>query len=222
MLDRMTQQSYIENGYPPTSGSNTNEIFNSYFAKYLNIEKDCGLSGVGCFMQGPYRNSPSDKDYAKDANGNQIKHPMFYQLNGYDNAQGGYQPTYYYKVLLKNGMGVGMYYHPNVTWNQGFIFIVDINGPNKGNSRLGQDVFQFTYSSPTVNRSLCPNTMLLDNGENTGRSSGIVNKNCTVSRERSLSTCKEGGSGIGCSNLIIRDGWKISEDYPWQYAQRKS
>ena len=28
-------------------------------------------------------------------------------------------------------------------------------------------------------------------------------------------------AGSTCSTLIIKDGWKISKDYPWDYAQKK-
>ena len=49
-----------------------------------------------------------------------------------------------------------------------------------------------------------------------------------IPRAKFLNYCKENGTyqgqrwnGMGCSGLIIKDGWKISSDYPWAYAHKK-
>ena len=72
---------------------------------------DCGmatssaeLKDTGCFKSGNYRNT--DGDFVQDKDGNKLERDMFYTLDGVDNSVGGYNPSNYYKVVLKNGMGL--------------------------------------------------------------------------------------------------------------------
>lgn len=235
MLNDLTRISYAENGYPPIDATSANPVFNTYFGKYLNITKRCGmwnqtmgtmgLGATGCFKQGtsttyqngvygPYVSSTTGKEYVSD---------MFYDLDGNDYNQGGYGPSAYYMVVLKNGMGLGVSLN-NAKLN-GWSIIVDIDGPNHGDSKLGQDVFQFTYYAPVLQRNNnCKNVGLLPGAIRPGD----MDTKCYVSRETLKNRCKAGGNndspfrnGSGCSGLIIRDGWKISEDYPWALAQKK-
>ena len=151
--------------------------------------------------------------------------------------QGGYGPEYCYKVLLKNGMSLGV--NSSISYAYSIRFVVDIDGPNKGQSKLGQDVFMFAYYSPQVQGShvedktsgsyiwytRCPRVELFKGGYN------IADTGCNFSREDLKNLCTETNSGSGnpaykngsgCSGLIIKDGWKISDDYPWDYAHKKS
>ena len=227
MLDNMTQQSYIENGYPPLTTGLSNDIFDGYFGKYLNIDKYCGRDGgikaTGCFKQGSFKRANSDTEYVKDDDGNEKQRDMFYILDGNAQATGGYDPGTWHKVVLKNGMGLATW-HIGTVSSAGYIFLVDIDGPNKGQSKLGQDIFEFNYYSPLTGNSKCQNTMVIPGVS----SPSYISANCSVTRNYLLSQCKENGTyqgqnwnGMGCSGLIIKDGWKISTDYPWNYAQKK-
>ena len=209
MLDRLTQQSYIENGYPPNEG-NGYDIYNNfynYYGKYLNIAKDCGI----------FAHSNKTKNYGC------FKNNTFKNLNNNYFAS-GYDPSNYYQVLLKNGMSIGVLGNMSYTGvnhvPSGTVFAVDIDGPNRGDSKLGQDVFMF------VSSKWCNNTGQLMMG-------GISGSQCNMpSRTTILNNCKEGANtnawgngqfvpGATCSTLIIMDGWKISSDYPWNYAHKK-
>ena len=244
MLDNLTQQSYIENGYPPTGMTMNKSNFDKYFGQYLNISKECGSVhggyghiNTGCFKAGTYRASNDATENVKDGNGNERTRDMFYDLDGKDMAQSGYTPDNYYKVILKNGMslGVGNLY----AYAFGFQIVVDIDGPNKGNSKLGQDVFQFTYYAPELMKG---DTSLVGGVPkveyfNACKYHGILmgayrpgnNADCQIARSELAKNCKKNGekngnaylNGAGCSGLIIKDGWKISSDYPWGYAHKK-
>ena len=232
MLDNMTRMSYAENGYPPNSTVNT-EIFYNYFGKYLNIAKDCGTPAYatsyyksGCFKRMSYR-KPNETENAKDDDGNELKIDGWTDLDGSSYNQGGYGQGWYYKVLLKNGMGLGVCL--NHAQDHGYSFLVDIDGPNHGDSKLGQDVFQFTYFAPAnyMNKATykkCKNPGLFLGAYFPSN----ADKSCLVSREVLLEKCMKNGkydtafrNGSGCSGLIIKDGWKISSDDPWGYAHKK-
>ena len=230
ILDNMTRVSLAENGYPPLNVNLSNDIFDRYFGKYLNINKYCGipnspaeLKDIGCFKQGTYKSSNSALENVQDANGNDKKTDMFYTLDGKEQASGGYSPYSWHKVILKNGMGLATW-HAGSTTMHGYIFVVDIDGPNKGQSKLGQDLFEFMYYSPKTGKN-CKYTTLVPGLS----SAGDINSNCEISKIKLKDKCKENGSsmgqswnGMGCSGLIIQDGWKISNDYPWDYAHKKN
>ena len=226
ILDNMTQQSYVENGFPPVGLQFhvTDEIFDTYFGKYLSIAKDCGMAtssaevkDTGCFKSGNYRNTNGVS--AEDKDGNKAERDMFYFMTGDDDNSGGQQPSYYYKVLLKNGMSLGIYNHRSNS--SGYIMAVDIDGPNKGESKMGQDVFQFAYYAPNagIKPAECQNVGLYPVSGVFG--SSITNSQCQLERTSYLENCAEGKKGTSCAGLIIKDGWKISKDYPWDYAQKK-
>ena len=187
IVDNLIQQSYIENGSFPSGPNMSVDNFDKYFSKYLNIAKNCG------------RNT-SRKEHKADGC---FKDNTFVNLDGVATTQGGYSPEYYNQVLLKNGMGVAAL--------EATRWIVDIDGPNRGSSRLGEDIFMFNYAK-SCNFS---NPYAFDG-------------NCNNSRESLLNRCKPNGTnqawspnGSGCLGLIMKDGWKISSDYPWGYAHKK-
>ena len=224
MLDNMIQQSVIENGYPIDVTLNKDSFYN-YYGKYLNITKECGINGetgfTGCFKSGALSGSGDIRE-------------LVYSLDGKDTVY-----YYNYKVVLKNGMGLGIY-HGNMR-PYGITIWVDIDGPKKGDSKLGQDVFQFTYYSPEVASHFTGNTYL---NYTKCQSKGIffggyiplqADNGCQTTRSNLKKLCSKDGytpfgdtkdnifmNGSGCSGLIIKDGWKISDDYPWDYAHKKS
>ena len=237
MLDSLTQQSYIENGYPPIE-TFSEQDFNNYFGKYLNIVKYCALGHrdsdpKGCFRRGTYKTSLGG-EIAKDNNGNELKRDMWTDLDGDSYFNGGYGPNSTYKVILQNGMSLGI--ANNYARVFAYAIVVDIDGPNKGDSKLGQDVFQFSYSAPAImsymkehderykDRTGCPHAGIFLYPYTPGQNS------CEVTRAQMIDYCKKNGSygshgmrnGSSCAGLIIKDGWKISSDYPWDYAHKKS
>lgn len=242
MLDNMTRQSYVENGYPPIE-TFSEQDFKTYFLKYLNVSKYCATGNKatdekGCFKNGTYKNYGASEN-ATDNNGNEIKRDMWSDLDGQTGFAGGYGPNSTFKVVLKNGMSLGV--ANNYARANGYAIIVDIDGPNKGDSKLGQDVFQFVYSAPELQ------SYVRANDERYGPNgayrkymadctSGIFlvhyyprSEYCDTTRDNAKTYCKKNGgylshgmrNGSGCASLIIKDGWKISSDYPWGYAHKK-
>jgi len=71
------------------------------------------------------------------------------------------------------------------------LIYVDINGL-KGPNRYGKDIFRFFINfNNNVVKSDCDNYIMTD-----------INQNCN-------------NSGICCSGKIIKDGWQITDTYPW-------
>ena len=71
--------------------------------------------------------------------------------------------------------------------------IIDINGL-KGPNIMGKDIFRVTMNYDKNN--VMPNYIEQD--------MDTINKNCSKT-----------GTGESCFAKIIKDGWKISDDYPW-------
>ncbi len=77
---------------------------------------------------------------------------------------------------------------------------IDTNGDKKPNI-MGRDIFFFTYYL---------------NGSTNLRGKFIPYGNEYSTREAiKTSRCNKEGNGYGCAALIMRDGWKIEDDYPW-------
>ena len=205
ILDNMTQLSYIENGYPPHNRYMTLETFDKYFKPYLNIQKDCGLRTSSKVIRGD----------------NCFKNNGFYDMDNTFNTggNGGWGFNYYYTAVLKNGMSLAVYSGPQGFNDTSILFIVDIDGPNKGLSKMGQDLFTFGYNSPIISGTKCKQNGILPFIKRYPKD--LTNNNCTMTREELLNSCRETGSGWNCGGLIIKDGWKISSDYPWSYAHKK-
>ena len=204
MLNDAVSLSFIENKYP-NGNLGATDIFNNYFKPYLNISKDCGTnSNKGCFKDNSwYYLSSSSPD---------------------NSSSGGYSSAYFHQVLLKNGMSLAIYNNKNVPKRRILIY-VDIDGPKHGKSRLGQDIFAFMYVDPN---NLASNSTAL-NFKNQGYffAPGYMDGKSVLysvfydkDRQFMLDNCKKGGDGMNCAALIVKDGWKINNDYPWGYANR--
>ena len=93
-----------------------------------------------------------------------------------------------------NGDGLGMWY-----W-------VDLNGPQKGPNKIGRDIFAFQvgWGSNALIGKL---------------SSGAIVNNLTrdemITQGCSRKNVKDRKDGIYCGALIMYDGWKIGDGYPW-------
>ncbi len=83
--------------------------------------------------------------------------------------------------------------------------IVDLNGV-KGPNRIGRDVFVFTLSKAKPNIiSSSGDTKTVDEileGKNLCPAKGVISG-------------YQGYVGMGCSTIIMKDGWKIEKHYPW-------
>lgn len=117
------------------------------------------------------------------------------RLNGKDLNVG----KAYKHYILSNGSSLSIVYStssaPRMT------IYIDINGFREPN-RVGFDMFVFSYSNIRGFAPLC--SIRPDReGYKTGASS---------TQDR----CIVGGGGNCCSALIMVDGWKIAEDYPWK------
>lgn len=169
----------------------TDAFVNEYLAQYLK------LTNIGAYKPG--------QNY------------FFYHLgaNTYDIT---YQSVIFhstakaYVYSLPNGMLVTIAVYKSHTFNIGTcVMRIDINGTAKPNM-LGKDVFAFTFTDSYP--KLTP---------------GIANQfaHYKYSTKALLKNSTDGGCNINangnwgaapgdaCSAVIIKDGWKISKDYPW-------
>ena len=108
---------------------------------------------------------------------------------------GGYGPSMFYKVKLSNNMHLGVW-APQSRAGYGSVsivcFLVDIDGGH-GKSVLGRDVFAFPYADYATSRyynSYKPGTFF---GEG---------------------DCIGQPSEFNYARLIMKNGWKIPDDYP--------
>ena len=135
----------------------------------------------------------------------------FYTYTGvppatYNAAQGSYQ------FRINNDMSFAVF----VAWNgtagtaDQVRINVDIDGPNKGKSILGEDVFVFQISK---SKGLLPYSYGCDNCR------PPWNKNSTYTHTTDCNLAPgaqySGGGHSTCANKIIQNGWKIPKDYPF-------
>ena len=110
----------------------TSEIkrFGERTTEFMKISKTCGMNkSQGCIGRKIYDKASNDVI-------------IFSEIAG-DSADLGY------KVILADGMSLSI----SLVYGSGdWLFLFDIDGPNKGTSMLGKDIFSFTIvrnSSPT-------------------------------------------------------------------------
>lgn len=95
-------------------------------------------------------------------------------------------------MILNNGAAIGISSSANGT---GRILFIDINGSEKQPNIAGKDFFIFVIK---------PNNILsVSNLENPNSGWGACNLSAPAV------------PGWFCASKIIKDGWKISDDYPW-------
>ncbi len=220
LLKEVAELSYMENGYPPrlpSSGLTNAQLFDIYYRPYLKIVKDCGIGNQ----------TGKDRCFASPNGG-------FYNLQGVEPKN--YPPSNYYKVILQNGMSLAVIptqqTEPGVNnFHSSAIFIIDVDGPSKGYSKLGQDVFYFSYvdSSHYGDAWDCQKIPhvpgVLPGGLNwyqyptfcrgSGRADGIGNCAATASSSNGRN------SGTECSTAIIKNGLQYPKDYPWNAINKR-
>lgn len=125
------------------------------------------------------------------------KFPSPYARPGYNKAL---------SAITASGYSILIY----VPSQNGVYFFIDVDGPNKGKNKFGKDVFHLilnTKGSSSKKQGVYPVGLeripLITDTELTSDSSGC-------SKDRSGSW-----AGSLCAAFIARDGWKISDTYPW-------
>jgi len=129
----------------------------------------------------------------------------------------GYLCTYQYywsgSFRLKNGAFIHIHpYHCGIGIYSDALYI-DVDGPEKGENKLGIDVFDYML---TIGRG----------DKTTNLRNGILTTPCEqFTREELLEKCSKtsnwtycntSGASSCCSTLIMHDGWEIKDDYPWK------
>ena len=116
---------------------------------------------------------------------------------------------------IKTADGQMFMFH-QTSFGQSYLWIfADING-TKGPNRIGRDIFVFDGSDYGSNDKYLVHFW----GQFWGRN-GLMNDNVTenVQNSRGYGCSKKNKygyyAGFYCGALIIQDGWKISDDYPW-------
>ena len=107
------------------------------------------------------------------------------------------------RFYLNDGMFVAMQTNGSEN-NKVIYFYVDVNGKKFSNT-VGKDIFMFEY---WVQNSLHPDYegKLLPRGHEFSREDIISGQ---------TDSCSKGATGNYCGALIVKDNWKISDDYPW-------
>ncbi len=217
LLKEVADLSYMENGYPPRITETTltqKELFDIYYRPYLKIAKECGFN----------KQTGKDRCFASPNGG-------FYNLQGKEPSM--YSASSFYKVILQNGMSLGILptNEKSPSFYSSAIFIIDVDGPSKGYSKLGQDVFYFSYvdSSHYGDAWDCQKIPhvpgVLPGGLNwyqyptfcrgSGRADGIGNCAATASSSNGRN------SGTECSTAIIKNGLQYPKDYPWNAINKR-
>jgi prepilin-type N-terminal cleavage/methylation domain-containing protein len=116
----------------------------------------------------------------------------------------------YARFFLTDGTLIGIYTY-NGEGSNGYYYqyaniIVDVNGTKKPNS-WGKDIFRFDYYIFEGSSTSANNGKFMPWSWNRTR-------DFLVSEEHS-GTCNKNERGQFCAALIMKDGWKISDDYPW-------
>jgi prepilin-type N-terminal cleavage/methylation domain-containing protein len=87
-------------------------------------------------------------------------------------------------------------------------FIIDINGYNNGPNKFGRDAF-YIYIVPEVG-------IAFHRKNNKESWSTVKTRQQLINGPSEASyECNKKAHGLWCGELIRRDGWKISKDYPW-------
>lgn len=175
-----------------------------YFKPYLKIARICTKMEDSCWKTGDFYG--------------------FYNLDGTK-----YTDHLEYSYVLNNGMIIGF---SKIDGTSLMSIIVDVNGQGKRNV-LGKDVFVFyPYNSANLCNTGTERYKNIKNGIYPGGFDACGTPHAIYSREellnkegRILRPCSKAGytlnyggrTGLGtaCAAVIFKDGWKISNDYPW-------
>ena len=171
------------------SEDNTKYFLDNYFLKYFKVQKVCS------------------KDEFSKCNFSGVIDPRVGEIST------NFTPFYYiltasgYGLILQpGGLGSSDLYSPHMH------IVIDIDGPNKGQNRLGYDLFLSSIFFGEQRKA----------GSESAKKSGYwmfgLGWIPESTREDLVSNpqfgCME-NRGSFCGGLIQFDGWKISDDYPY-------
>ncbi len=133
-----------------------------------------------------------------------------FNYNHLNKQYSSYLGSEYARFYLNNGTLVALVTDTGSEnlYKLAYIFI-DINGQKKPNT-FGKDIFRFAYyiSLAQESNAFSRNSIgkLVAFCDGCGRDNAL---------NHSSWGCNRNGSGDYCARLILLDGWKISDDYPW-------
>lgn len=169
-----------------------------YIFPYLNLTQNCGLAmhNKSCFFSGSNQNG-------------------WFDMSGGDTSggYGGYGASYFSSAVLSNGMIIGVINKKGL-WNSVKIAI-DING-RRCEQKIGKDVFYFYVcdgNRQNKKTGLQTNPLCTDQTR-----TKIISEASDYYTYGNCATKGSNGNGhfLGekCTDLIMKEGWKIPEDYP--------
>lgn len=199
LLSQAVQKSVSENGEINEWNYSLSSVDfdETYLIPYLKIVKKC--EGAECITTDDFHG--------------------YYQLNG------SKYPLIDKSYILSNGM---ILMKDAAGISLGFIvYMIDING-NKRPNKMGRDIFSFyLFNHDTLTDASHKNvTKDIKSNLYPGSLDEKGMPHYYESRDYIMSSashrgcnkqCPGGHSGIGsaCAVVIMKDGWKISKDYPW-------
>ncbi len=214
------------------NGFNRSKAFaEKYLIPYLNVAKICKTQDERCFT----------KETKKDGK-NGYNYDYWFSSKGNNVTAWSYGPTYAYRFQLKNGMSVAVesiyladnanLRHLSGSWVK---ITVDIDGPNKGKTIMGRDVFVYSYGlwHNGQRQGLLPGLPLSWNNKGT---EPYFYSNLTYYGKKptaGLNCFKENGSdnygegmcgttqGCNCAIPIVKNNFKVPKDYPLNKIARK-
>lgn len=214
ILNQAVLESSVENGdYHYWDFSDTVKFAETYIVPYLKTVKVCGtaISQTYNYNSGCFKIMEDGKD-------------GWFQLNGSYSYPGGSGPSYYYKMLLVNGFSVGIFCRDNAV----AAIVVDIDGPKKGKSKLGDDIFYFQILNGNQRSGwfiakgspLIPGSECADGVPHVNQSiEKLLDGNKCARGGCSLSSSNANGRSVGeaCSAVIIKNSWEIPKGYPIKF-----
>lgn len=180
------------------------EFGRRYVRPYFSFSKECTQMSDGCWN--------NDGFYG------------YYDMSGVKKMN-----TVPYSLVLTNGMILGI---NRIEGTNLMSYIVDINGSRKPN-KMGRDVFSFyVYNSDysfcgSAKRYIGRDGLYPGGYDNCGPPHAFYNRNDLLKTStcractKQKAGCEDGemgtraGTGAACAAVIVKDGWKISRDYPW-------
>ncbi|MCR4880526.1 MAG: hypothetical protein K6A44_01050 [bacterium] len=166
-----------------------------YIFPYIKTSQICGWHGIapaGCF--------------AKE-NGR-------YNFQTFNGTKQLYVADNYATAIMANEMSLGVFSSNGIWGNPSAMFAIDIDGPAKGGSVIGKDVFFFTLTGYASDKMVFSPGM-----DNYNR--GYIKRNIdellgtTIDGACNLTVvgAAERYAGGQCAAVIYKNGWKIPDNY---------
>ncbi len=148
----------------------------------------------------PYLNTAKPAQTREEGNWN----TTYYYMNG---SRRDYDDSVFVRFYLSDGTSYTLSYVLNETVNRYQVW-VDINGDKKPN-KIGRDIFLYYYNiinTPDLAGKFIPE--------------GYGNERSYMLEEGNYK-CHKNSDGCRCAVVIMKDGWQIKDDYPWQNTTKR-